>query len=99
MSKPYFLPSNLAAIRGLFNIYLTFIRKVLNRYAFHAIAFSYNYPRGYTIALYACFSNSTIEYCGEKARKRGFIFCHNETVLILRNESPAEHRSGDLLGP
>ena len=29
MSKPYFLPSNLAAIRGLFNIYLTFIRKVL----------------------------------------------------------------------
>ena len=35
--KTYFLPSNLAAIRGLFNIYLTFIRKVLNRYAFHVI--------------------------------------------------------------
>ena len=39
MSKPYFLPSNLAAIRGLFNIYLTFIRKVLNRYAFYVIDF------------------------------------------------------------
>ena len=39
MTKPYFLPSNLAAIRGLFNIYLTFIRKVLNRYAFYVINF------------------------------------------------------------
>ena len=37
MSKPYFLPSNLTTIRGLFNIYLTFIRKVLNRYAFYVI--------------------------------------------------------------
>ena len=37
MSKIYFPTSNLAAIRGLFNIYLTFIRKVLNRYAFHVI--------------------------------------------------------------
>ena len=37
--KTYFLPSNLAAIRGLFNIYLTFIRKVLNRYAFYVINF------------------------------------------------------------
>ena len=37
MSKIYFPTSNLAAIHGLFNIYLTFIRKVLNRYAFHVI--------------------------------------------------------------
>ena len=37
MSKPYFLPSNLTTIRGLFNIYLTFIRKVLNQYAFYVI--------------------------------------------------------------